>query len=101
LRDDRRLSVAMVLPRKMLVPVAPHSIEGRDVGALRREAEIADRDQTRAIGRIAQLGLRKFAAEIAESIKLLDIARLEAGLRPHPGAQAKLECAVALWVEPS
>ena len=99
--DEVGAALAMVLPGKMAMPVAPDGVEGGDVCAFGRQAEIADRDQARAGGRIAELGLRQFAAEIAERVELLDIAGLEAGLRAHPVAQAEFEGAVALRVEPA
>ena len=44
-------------------------------------------------------GARRVAALVAEGVKLLDIAQLEAGLLGHEGAQAQLESAMRLRIE--
>src|SRR5262249_1743495 len=76
-----------------------HGVELRDVSALGREAEIADGDKPRAGGGVCRVGLRKFAASVAEGVELFDIAGLEPGLGPPPVTQAKLECPVPLPIQ--
>src|SRR5262249_52368208 len=99
--DRRGPPAPMILPREEPIPVAPDRLERRNLRPLRRKPEIADRNQPRALGGIAKIGLRQFPPPVAEGVELLDIAGLETGLSLHPVAQAKLEGAVFSGVEPA
>ena len=87
-RENFRLAVPPVLPGEIGVPGRPMRAEqllARAAG----QSEITDGENVRC--RVAGLGV---PPAVAESVKLLDITEVEAGLPLHPGAKADLERAV-------
>ena len=73
----------MILPGEVVVPGPPGRLRDRQ-SLLAHEAEVADRDGARAVGRGATIG-------ISEGVELLQVAKRMAGLPLDPCAQPALQ----------